>query len=130
FRFPLFEAFDAPVNAVSCPRRETTTVAPQALWLLNNSVVQKQARAFAARLVREAGTAPAAWVERAGGLGLGRPPTQRGRGRALELLALVEKDAPLPELPIAPTNLPAARASALVKLCLAVYNLNEFVHVD
>ncbi len=113
FRFPLFEAFDAPVNAVSCPRRETTTVAPQALWLLNNSMVQRQAKAFAARLVREAGKEPAAQVDRAWRLALGRAPTRSEQERALALLR---------ELP--------AEGQALERLCLMVFNLNEFVHVD
>ena len=34
FRFPMFDVFDLPVNAVSAPARDTTTVAPQALWLM------------------------------------------------------------------------------------------------
>jgi hypothetical protein len=131
FRFPLFEAFDAPVNAVSCPRRETTTVAPQALWLLNNSVVRRQARAFAARIVREAGDKPEAWVERAWRLALGRPPSKRERGQALGLLAELERGGVrLAGGPAELAKLPPPRAAALVQLCLAVFNLNEFVHVD
>jgi hypothetical protein len=53
FRFPLFDVFDAPVNSVSAANRDVTTVAPQALWFLNNQTSQRQAREFAARLVRE-----------------------------------------------------------------------------
>jgi hypothetical protein len=131
FRFPLLEAFDAPVNSVSCPKRETTTVAPQALWLMNNRVAQQQARAFAARLVRETGSKPENWIERAWLLALGRPPTAKERSSAQELLAELERSGtPLPDLPAELKAIPSARASALVKLCLAVFNLNEFVHVD
>ncbi len=54
FRFPMFDVFDLPVNAVTAPARDVTTVAPQALWLLNNPVALRQARAFAERLTREA----------------------------------------------------------------------------
>jgi hypothetical protein len=32
FKFPMFEIFDSPVNSQSCPVRDVTTVAPQALW--------------------------------------------------------------------------------------------------
>src|SRR5437899_1917858 len=38
FSFPLFDRFDMPVNAESCPRRDVTTVAPQVLWTLNNQI--------------------------------------------------------------------------------------------
>ena len=53
FRFPMFDVFDLPVNAVSAPSRDVTTVAPQALWLLNNPTANRQATALAARLTNE-----------------------------------------------------------------------------
>jgi hypothetical protein len=53
FRFPMFDVFDLPVNAVSAPSRDVTTVAPQALWLMNNPTVVRQATAFASRLMNE-----------------------------------------------------------------------------
>src|SRR5439155_58552 len=73
FAFPMFEAFDEPYNAVSCPKREVTTVAPQALWTLNNRTALQQAMEFAARLVRAEGDNPPAWVERGWNLALARP---------------------------------------------------------
>ncbi|MBL8817862.1 MAG: PSD1 domain-containing protein [Planctomyces sp.] len=53
YRFPMFDVFDLPVNAVSAPARDVTTVAPQALWMLNNPVALRQAQAFALRLKGE-----------------------------------------------------------------------------
>lgn len=53
YRFPMFDVFDLPVNAVSAPARDVTTVAPQALWLMNNPTALRQAKAFAARLTGE-----------------------------------------------------------------------------
>ncbi len=53
FRFPMFDVFDSPVNFVSAPGRDETTVAPQALWFLNNKIAYQQAQEFAARLVAE-----------------------------------------------------------------------------
>ncbi len=50
YRFPMFDVFDLPVNAVTAPARDVTTVAPQALWMLNNPTAVRQAKAFAARL--------------------------------------------------------------------------------
>ncbi len=37
-RLPWMETFDQPENAVSCPRRETSIVAPQALTLMNGEL--------------------------------------------------------------------------------------------
>ena len=128
FRFPMFETFDAPVNSVSCPERSVTTVAPQALWGLNNRSLYRQAEAFAARVVKEGGEARAGWVEQAWKIALGRAPTADEKREALELMAAFaaaesadgkgtkkETDAPPVEL---------------VRLCLGIYNLNEFAFVD
>ncbi|MGH9800829.1 MAG: DUF1553 domain-containing protein [Blastocatellia bacterium] len=54
-RLPFMEVFDAPDAQVSCPRRESSTHAPQALELLNGSFANEQAEAFARRLEVEAG---------------------------------------------------------------------------
>lgn len=108
FPFPMFEAFDAPVNAVSCPQRDVSSVAPQALWFLNNHVAHEQAAAFAARLRKEAGTQPPQWVDAAWRLALGRAPTAE---EASEGIRLVE-------------------SLSLEKFCLSLFNLNEFAFVD
>ena len=110
----MFEAFDPPVNSVSCPKRDVTTVAPQALWSLNNATSFRQARAFAARLAREAGADPAARVGRAWRLALGRPPSAAEKAQSLRLL----KDIGGPP------------DAALAKFCLVLVNLNEFAYVD
>jgi hypothetical protein len=46
---PFFEVNDAPGASASCGRRARTTVAPQALTLLNDPFVRDCAKAFAAR---------------------------------------------------------------------------------
>ena len=143
FRFPFFEAFDAPVNSVSCPRRDVTTVAPQALWFLNNRTSLAQATHMAARVVQEcrAGGGPpvgvteesSAWVKRAWQLALGREPTGDERDEVVRLLKSLSQPgagAPLQDPPAVLKSLPPERAAALVKLCLAVFNLNEFLFVD
>jgi mono/diheme cytochrome c family protein len=139
FRFPLFDIFDAPVNAVSCAGRDCSTVAPQALWLLNNHVAYGQSQKLAARVVREAGAEPDACIRRAWQLCLQRLPTS---DEAREAAALVESlaandagsaasaaakgEPPPAEL----AALSAGRAAALNQLCLALLNLHEFVFVD
>jgi hypothetical protein len=134
FRFPMFEAFDAPVTSVSCPVRDVTTVTPQALWGLNNPAVFRQAQAFAARVVKEASRArPADWVDRIWAIALARPASEHEKQDALDLMDRLAHAAPAADLeapPDALAALPSAQAASLVKLCLAVYNLNEFAFVD
>ena len=50
---PLLEVFDCPDSTVSSPSRSASTIAPQALALLNNSFVLQQSRRFARRVLQE-----------------------------------------------------------------------------
>ena len=133
FTFPMFEAFDNPQSAVSCPRRDVTTVAPQALWFLNNRIALQQAGAFAARLVSKNGENPGGWVDDAWRLALHRPPSDQEKKEALELLATrarrLKKDR-WTELPDGLETIPLRKAAALTELCLALFNLNEFLYID
>src|SRR4030095_3497643 len=52
---PFMQVFDAPDGSVSCPRRESSTHAPQALELLNGDLTTHHADARARRLEKEAG---------------------------------------------------------------------------
>jgi hypothetical protein len=134
YPYPMFQVFDGPENAVSCPERDVTTVAPQALWFLNNRVAFEQAQEFAGRLVREVGENPSDWVEQAWRLALGRSPSEMEKHEALEMAEMLwgkavrsEEDR---ELPPALAKIGTSRAAALTKLCLSVFNLTEFAYVD
>ena len=106
-RLPSMEVFDQPTLGSSCGRRECSTHAPQALELLNGRMSNGLAAAFAERLEREAGRAPAARVDLAFRLATGRPPTAKERRLAVEFL----KEQPLKEF------------------ALALFNLNAFLYV-
>ena len=54
-KYPLFDAFDAPDTNTTCPERNVTVNAPQALMLLNSDLVLDQARALAGRVLAAAG---------------------------------------------------------------------------
>ena len=110
-RYPLFEAFDAPDTNVTCPERNVSVNAPQALMLLNSELVLDYARSLAARLRREAGADAEARAERAYRLALGRAPTTSERARSIAFLG-------------------EGGEEALVDFCHALFNLNEFVFVD
>ncbi len=107
-RTPLLESFDLPDNSTSCARRPVSTIAPQALMLLNSSLAADAAHAFARRVEREAGREPARQVKRAFELALQRAPEQAESAACEKLLT----ERSLPEL------------------CRALLNLNEFVYVD
>ena len=105
---PWMDTFDLPDNALSCPRRTVSTVAPQALTLLNSAFATDMAAAFAARLQREAGDDPAAQIDRAFALALQRPPDAAERAACLRFHA----------------------QRSLPELCRALLNLNEFAYID
>ncbi len=134
FGFPMFETFDSPDPAVSCPGREETTVAPQALWFLNDDMVFQQARGLAQRVLREAGDLPENWVVRAWKIALGRAPSHQERQEALQLLdSLAQKhrqSEQASESLDSESPIGSDRLESLTRLCLALMNLNEFLYID
>jgi hypothetical protein len=137
-RYPLFSAFDAPEGNETCPRRNVSTNAPQALVLLNSKVTLDVARAFAGRVLREMGDEPAQVVTRTYRLALGRSPDGKETSLATAFLQrqvalvrqrLVRKQAvALPEA--APAQADPAFGGAVVEFCHVLLNLNEFAYVD
>lgn len=105
---PMLQIFDAPDTARSCARRETSTVAPQALAMMNSSFVLEQADHFAARLRDLGGDELGSQVDAGWALALGRGPTDAERQTALDFL----------------------ERNSLPQLCLMLFNMNEFVYVD
>ena len=132
FPFPMFEVFDAPVTSVSCPTRDVTTVAPQALWGLNNKSVFWQATHLAERVIKETGTSQTAQIGRAWQITLGRSPSLEESTAALTLLESLkpQKSEPPPEEFPGLRSIPVDQAQALSKLCLALFNLSEFAFID
>jgi hypothetical protein len=88
FPLPMLASFDTPDNSVSCARRDATTVAPQALTLMNSEFMLKQAHRLAARVEKDGDPIRALWRHT-----LQRDPsaTERDRARDFPLhhLALV-----------------------------------------
>jgi hypothetical protein len=86
-RLELFEAFDfADINQVM-GRRNVSTVAPQALYLMNHPFVMEQARLAAAKNLLAPDLPEAARVDRAYRTALGRLPTDNERKLAMKFLA-------------------------------------------
>jgi hypothetical protein len=107
-RVPLLESFDLPDNSTPCARREVSTVAPQALTLLNSPLAVEAAGALAKRVESDAGKEPANQVLRAFELALQRRPDDFEATTCSQLL----------------------KEHSLAELCRALLNLNEFAYVD
>jgi hypothetical protein len=105
---PMLQIFDAPDTSTSCARRERSTVAPQALAMMNSEFSVAQAEKFAARVQKEAGDSPEAAVETAWRLAFGRLPTAAERATALDYLS----------------------RNSLPRLCLLIFNMSEFIYAD
>jgi hypothetical protein len=88
----LFEVFDFADPSVCTGRRNTSTVAPQALFLMNNPFVIEQARAGAQRLLEDTQLDDSTRITRAFRLALGRMPSAGERRIATEYLRGVGKD--------------------------------------
>jgi hypothetical protein len=101
---PMLQIFDAPDSATSCPKRESSTVAPQALALMNSEFAAAQAAQFAAR-IQKVGGEP---VDTAWRLAFGRGPGDSERRVAGEYL----------------------QRNSLERLALLIFNMNEFIYVD
>jgi len=72
---PLMKTFDFADTTLPCAQRDVTTVAPQALALMNNHFVHSQSRELAQRVVDDAGFQPRDQAVRAWRLALGRSPS-------------------------------------------------------
>ena len=104
---PLLDAFDCPDPSVKTPRRGVTTTPLQALGLMNNSFVLRQAKELANRSLTESKNDLPKAIQAAYRLALGRAAT----GAELK------------------RDLAAAKARSLENVCWALLNSTEFIYV-
>jgi hypothetical protein len=83
---PLLESFDVASPDTPTAGRNVTTVAPQALILLNSDFMNQQAAALARRVSKASGADPQQQIAAAYRFALGREPTDRELGLALAFL--------------------------------------------
>jgi hypothetical protein len=124
---PELEVLDLPSSETSCEQRIVSTVAPQALTFLNGEFTVEQSKAFADRLMREAGRDRAAQIKRAFALALCREPKPEEQSLAEQFLvqqqSLIES-----ELRTASQPTEDAAWRALSAFCQVLLNSNEFVY--
>ncbi len=106
--------FDFPPPITTMGKRGVSTVAPQALYLMNNELPHLEARRWATRVAREERD-PAARVRRMYLEAFARPPAPRETQEALAFFAEVRRRFP--------------RANPLVEFAHVLFNSAEFLYV-
>jgi hypothetical protein len=127
----LLQSFDQPVMETNCTRRGVSTIASQALNLLNSDVLTKQADAFAERVESESPIEPADHAFR---LALGRAPSH-AISLALRDFLSAQSDRHARPLESQTRQSAAAqpgksRRAALADLCQMLLSSNEFAYID
>jgi hypothetical protein len=142
--YPLtvLEAFDEPVMTPNCSARETSTVAPQALLMLNDTFIAQQSHYFAERLQTESPGDLRAQIARAWKLAYEMAPTEKELNSSLFYLAeqterIRARLATLKEAKDAKKSekddKSISRDSetlALASLCQALVSANRFLYVE
>lgn len=127
--YDVFQAFDFPDPSVLMGRRDRTTVAPQALFMLNSSLVLEESRAWAERLLNDQaednGAANATRLQSLYQTALARPASADEIARAEAFLT-----ASTSQWREHGVNDSEARLRAWAGLCRTVWGSNEFVFVD
>ena len=104
---PFFEVFDLPDQNLTCGARNVSTVPTQALTLMNNDFVLRQANLFAGRVSEAAPGDPAKQISLAYRIALGREPSVEELQIGREFLSKQQ----------------------LVDLTHVLLNLNEFLYI-
>ena len=128
-------AFDFPDMHESCGCRTTTTIAPQALTLLNSDLIVNAARQFARRVNDAANSFdPVARVGLAWRIAFGRVPNRREIETSLEFLAnqqqVIAESDPASTAEDIDRIQEVDQNEAFVDFCHALMNANEFLFVE
>jgi hypothetical protein len=109
---PSMMTFDAPNPTESCARRTVSTVPTQALALLNDPFVRRQAGHFAERCLAEAKHDAESQARHAYLVALSRPPNESELRAARKFLG------------------EAVNKESVTDLCHVLFGINEFAYVD
>jgi len=145
----VLETFDAPVMEPNCERRTASTVAPQALLLMNSQFIRTMATHFARRLRDEVGEDTAQQVAYAWQIAFGGEVGETRQNEAVRFIdrvaahlvdarlaaaeraAAKDQEAAESAEAIDEASMErAARFEALVGYCQALLSSNRFLYVD
>ena len=120
---PMMQLFDQPEPLVSVGSRPRTTIAPQALALMNSPQIRASAHAMAQRLASWWQQGPAAAVRQAFLTALARLPDAEEEAAAVAFLEAQERT-------YTQEGKSNASQQALADLCQVLFGLNEFIYLD
>ena len=139
----VMEPFDLPVLDPNCPQRNSSTVSPQSLLLMNSEFVQEHSRNLADRLVVEAGSDLRSQIVRAWRLVFATDPTEAELADALAFVTAQTEvfqpktpqpasgAAATPSVPAAGTTPPPDPARQAVALWVqSLLSSNRFLYVE
>ncbi len=130
----VMDPFDPPVLDPNCPQRNSSTVSPQSLFLMNSEFVQDQSRELSQRIATTAGPDVKSQIVLAWRLVFGADPTEAESAEAVAFVT-AQTEVFQPKTPPAttPPNTatppdPARQAFAL--LCQSLLSSNRFLYVE
>ncbi|MBA4020376.1 MAG: hypothetical protein C0483_24710 [Pirellula sp.] len=121
---PMMTLFDGPDTLQDLAVRPETTVAPQALLLLNNETLRGYAEAWARKLLAASAGDAAAGIRAAYATAIGRQPTADEAKNAAEFVRAQTASYRTEG------KGDAAELTAWTDFCQVLFSLNEFVYVD
>jgi hypothetical protein len=136
-RLPMLAVFDQPDMMSSCAARGESVHALQSLTLTNSDFMRAQSAAFALRLIDDCRGDRARMLDRLYLLTQGRPPRPAERAATERFLRdqstiireRLTRGEPVTRLPGTKAAVGDAEAAAWVDLCLAAFNLNDFMYL-
>jgi cytochrome c553 len=123
--YEVFQAFDLPDPSTSNGDRSATVVAPQALFMMNGSVVLGHTRTMAGKLLARADLDDAGRVREAYERALGRPAAATEIDRALSFIARIER-----AMKDRNQDPGERRAFAWQSFCKSLIASNEFIYLN
>ena len=123
--YEMFQAFDLPDSSTPNGDRNSTVVAPQALFMMNSPLVLKATNSMAGKLLSEPGVDDATRIREAYERALGRPPEATDVDRALTFIAQIDKAMEGRESDAGKRHLFAWQS-----FCKALLSSNEFIYVN
>lgn len=134
----LLESFDSPVMSPNCTSRNSSTVAPQALMLMNGQFAIEQAELFARRVYKEAGDNIQEQVKLAWRLAYGSKPRDVDvdaavafvNGQAANLNSTNATKVASKKKAPSDTQRHDVSIHALARYCHALISSNRFLYID
>ena len=120
---PSMTVFDAPDGTTPVADRPQTTIAPQALLLMNNPQIREASRQFAIRLQGDAAKSPPDAVRLGYLSAVGRQPSAEELAGAVEFLSQQAAS-------YSPGDVKSGMNRALVDFCQVLFCLNEFIYAE